>query len=195
MWKNIICRYGIPRVLVSNNGKQLDNDSFRDFCSQLGIKNHNSLLGHPQANGQVEVKNRFLLKIIKTQLERAKGVWLEELPSILWAYKTMARTPTGETPFLLAYGSETVISAEVGLTSYKVENHDEGKNDEAMRLQLDLLDEVRAMTKQRLTRYQDLMAKHYNSKVRHQDFQVGNLVLRKVIGTTKDASYRKPGSN
>ena len=107
----------------------------------------------------------------------------------------MARTPTGETPFLLAYGSETVISAEVGLTSYKVENHDEGKNDEAMRLQLDLLDEVRAMTKQRLTRYQDLMAKHYNSKVRHQDFQVGNLVLRKVIGTTKDASYRKPGSN
>ena len=48
----------------------------------------------------------------------------------------MARTPTGETPFLLAYGSETVISAEVGLTSYKVENHDEGKNDEAMRLQL-----------------------------------------------------------
>ena len=195
MWKNIICRYGIPRVLVSNNGKQLDNDSFRDFCSQLGIKNHYSLLGHPQANGQVEVKNRFLLKIIKTQLERAKGVWLEELPSILWAYKTMARTPTGETPFLLAYGSETVISAEVGLTSYKVENHDEGKNDEAMRLQLDLLDEVRAMTKQRLTRYQDLMAKHYNSKVRHQDFQVGNLVLRKVIGTTKDASYRKPGSN
>ena len=173
---------------MSNNGKQLDNDSFKDFYSQLGIKNHYSLPAHPQANGQVEVKNRFLLKIIKTQLERAKGVWLEELPSILWAYKTMARTPTGETPFLLAYGSETVISAEVGLTSYKVENHDEGKNDEAMRLQLDLLDEVRAMTKQRLTRYQDLMAKHYNSKVRHQDFQVGNLVLRKVIGTTKDAS-------
>ena len=195
MWKNIICRYGIPRVLVSNNGKQLDNDSFKDFCSQLGIKNHYSLPAHPQANRQVEVKNRFLLKVIKTQLERAKGVWLEELPSILWAYKTMARTPTGETPFLLAYGSETVISAEVGLTSYKVENHDEGKNDEAMRLQLDLLDEVRAMTKQRLTWYQDLMAKHYNSKVRHQDFQVGNLVLRKVIGTTKDASYRKPGSN
>ena len=30
--RNIICRYGIPRVLVSDNGKQFDNESFKDFC-------------------------------------------------------------------------------------------------------------------------------------------------------------------
>ena len=40
----------------------------------------------------------------------------------------------GETPFRLAYGSEAVIPAEVGHTSYKVENYDESKNDEAIRL-------------------------------------------------------------
>ena len=57
VWRYIICRYGIPRVLVSNNGKQFDNDSFRDFCSQLGIRNHYSSLAHPQTNGQVEVMN------------------------------------------------------------------------------------------------------------------------------------------
>ena len=50
VWKNIVCRYGIPRVLVSYNGKQFNNDSFKDFCSQLGIKNHYSFLTHPQAN-------------------------------------------------------------------------------------------------------------------------------------------------
>ena len=48
---------GIPRVLVSNNGQQFDNDAFRDFCLQLGIKNHYSSFAHPQANGQVEVTN------------------------------------------------------------------------------------------------------------------------------------------
>ena len=69
VWRNIVCRYGIPRVLVSDNGKQFDNDSFRDFCSQLGIKNHYSSHAHPQANEQVEVTNRSLLKIIKTRLE------------------------------------------------------------------------------------------------------------------------------
>ena len=73
VWKNIICRYGIPRVLVSDNGKQFDNNSFRSFCSELGIKNHYSSPAHPQANGQVEVTNRSLLKIIKTRLDGGKG--------------------------------------------------------------------------------------------------------------------------
>jgi len=54
------------------------------------------------------------------------------------------RTPTGDTSFRLAYGSEAVISVKVGLTSYRVENHDEGRNDEALRVQLDLVDEIRA---------------------------------------------------
>ena len=78
--------------------------------------------------------------------------------------------PTGETPFRLTYKSEAIIPAEVGLTSYRVDNHDERKNDEAMHLQLDLINEVRATAKQRLARYQDRMAKHYNSRVRHRDF-------------------------
>ena len=82
-WRNIICRYEIPRILVSNNGKQFDNDSFRDFSSQLGIKNHYSSPAHLQANGQAEVTNQSLLKIIKTQLEGTKGIWPKKLPSVL----------------------------------------------------------------------------------------------------------------
>ena len=63
------------------------------------------------------------------------------------------RTPTGETPFRLTYGNEIVIPAEVGLTSYRVHNHDENRNDETICLQLDLVDEVRATTEQRIIRY------------------------------------------
>ena len=51
--------------------------------------------------------------------------------------------PIGETPFRLTYESEAIIPTEIGLTSYKVDNHDERKNNEAMRLQLDLVDEIR----------------------------------------------------
>ena len=64
-----------------------------------------------------------------------------------------------------------------------------------MRLQLDLLDEVRATIEQRLARYQDHMAKHYNSRVRHRDFQVGDLVLRKVMGAARDPTQGKLGPN
>ena len=60
--RHIICRYEIPRVLVSDYEKQF-NDSFKDFCLQLGIKNHYSSLAHPQANRQVEITNQSLLKL------------------------------------------------------------------------------------------------------------------------------------
>ena len=136
-----------------------------------------------------------MLKIIKTQLEGAKGIRPKELPSILWAYRTTARTPTGETSFRLTYRSEAVIPAEVGLTSYRVHNHDENKNDVAIRLQLDLVDEIRAAAEQRLARYQDRMAKHYNSRVRHRDFQVRDLILRKVMGAARDPTQGKLGPN
>ena len=66
VWKMIICRFGIPRVFVSDNGQQFDNSPFREFCEELGIRNHYSSPGHPQANRQVEVTNRSLLKMIKT---------------------------------------------------------------------------------------------------------------------------------
>ena len=136
-----------------------------------------------------------MLKIIKTRLEGAKGIWPEELPSVLWAYRTTVRTPTGETPFRLTYRNEAVIPTEIGLTSYRVDNHDERRNDEAIRLLLDLVDEVRTIAEQRLARYQDHMAKHYNSRVRQRDFKVGNLVLRKVMGAARDLTQGKLGPN
>ena len=136
-----------------------------------------------------------MLKIIKTRLEGAKGIWPDELPSMLWAYRTTARIPTGETPFRLTYGADAVIPAKIGLTSYRVQSYTEDKNEEAMRLQLDLVDEARAMATQRLARYQNLMSKHYNARVRHRNFQIGDLVLRKVMGVTKDPTQGKLGPN
>ena len=84
------------------------------------------------------------------------------------------------------YGNEAVISAEIGLTSYRVHNHDEGMNNEAIRLQLGLVNEIRAIAEQRLAWYQDHMAKHYNSRVRHRDFKIGDLVQRKFMGAVRD---------
>ena len=83
VWKNIICRFGIPLTIISDNGQQFDSHGFRDFYSGLGIKNQFSSLGHPRANGQTEVMNRTLLRIIKTKLDDAKGAWPNELPNVL----------------------------------------------------------------------------------------------------------------
>jgi ribonuclease HI len=195
VWKAVICRFGIPRVLVSDNGKQFDNPRFRQFSQELGIHNHYSSPGHPQANGQVEVTNRSLLKLIKTRLEGAKGLWPEELPSILWAYRTTVRIPTGETPFRMTFGSEAVVPVEIGLTTFRTSAYDEQENEEQLRLNLDLIDEVRETAETRMKRYQDKMARHYNSRVKPRQLSVGDLVLRKVTLATKNPFEGKLGPN
>ena len=153
VWKNIVCRFGVPRVLVSDNGRQFDNALFKDFCEHFGIQNHYSSPAHLQANGQAEVANRSLLKIIKTRLEGAKGVWPDKLPGVLWAYKTIVRTPTGETSFKLAYGSNAIIPAEVHMANHRVTMYQDKDNEKQLRLNLDLIDEARTDADERMARY------------------------------------------
>ena len=165
VWKNIVCRFGVPKVLVSDNGRQFDNTLFKDFCAHFGIQNHYSSPTHPQANGQAEVANRSLLKIIKTQLEGTKGVW-PELRGVLWAYRTTMRTPTRETLFKLAYGSEVVIPAKVHMANHRVITYQDKDNEEQLCLNLDLINEVRTNTEHRTTKYKNLMAKQYDAMVK-----------------------------
>uniref|UniRef100_A0A2N9I9Y3 Uncharacterized protein n=1 Tax=Fagus sylvatica TaxID=28930 RepID=A0A2N9I9Y3_FAGSY len=195
VWKGVICRFGILRVLVSDNERQFDNGPLRELCGQLNIKNHYSSPRHPQANGQVEVMNRTLLKQIKTQLEGAKGMWVEELPSVLWAYRTTVRTPTRETPFKLTFGTEAVIPVEIGLTTLRTTLHKEEENEGQLWLNLDLLDETRDEAARRITLYQEKMATYYNTKVKLRRFEIGDWVLRKVTQATKDSSQGKLGPN
>ena len=83
------------------------------------------------------------MKIIKTWFKGAKWIWPDELPSVLWAYRTIVRTPTRETPFKLAYGSDAVVPAKVGLTSYRVAHYKEEENEKQLHLSLNLIEEVR----------------------------------------------------
>ena len=77
---------------------------------------------------KIEVTNRTLLKLIKVRLEGAKGAWPEELLGVLWAYRTTTRTPIGETPFKLAFDTESVIPAETRVSSLRQAHYDEGTN-------------------------------------------------------------------
>ncbi|XP_022154406.1 uncharacterized protein LOC111021683 [Momordica charantia] len=60
IWTNIVCRFGIPNAIVTNNEKQFDNAKFKDFCRKLGISHLSSSPAHPKANGQVEAVNKII---------------------------------------------------------------------------------------------------------------------------------------
>ena len=195
VWCSIICMFGIPRALVSDNGKQFDNLKFRDFCAELGIKNYYSSPAHPHSNGQEEVTIRTLKAVLKSKLENLKGKWVEYLPEVLWAYRTTCKSATQGTPFALAFGTEAVASIEVRLKSPRVEFVNTKHNEEILRMNLDLLEEKREQVLKRVEDYHRKTAKYYNRKVRPMSFKPCNLVLKKLLSTRKDPIHGKLGPN
>ena len=195
VWKNIICRFGIPQTIIADNGPQFDSIAFRNFCSELNIRNSYSTPHYPQSNGQAETTNKTLITALKKRLEQAKRKWVEELPSILWAYRTTPGRPIGNTSFALAYGIDAVIPTEIELPTIRTEA---GRQDDAnaeLGRNLDWADEVRETASIRMADYQQRAVAHYNRKVRPKSFKSGTLVLRKVFENTAETGAGKLQAN
>ena len=105
----------------------------------------------------------------------------------------MVRTPTGETPFKLAYGSEAVIPVEVHMANHRVMKYQDEDNEEQLYLNLDLIDEVRMDAEQRIARYKNLMARQYDAMVKPRRFNIGDLILKRVSLETKSPAHGKLG--
>ena len=86
IWKNIVCRFGIPGSIVSENGPQFNSRVYRNFYQDLKIKSLYSTPQYHQSNGLTEASNKTLLIALKKRLDLAKGKWVDELPGVLWAY-------------------------------------------------------------------------------------------------------------
>ena len=101
----------------------------------------------------------------------------------------------GETPFKLAYESEAVIPAEVHMANHRVMMYQDKDNKKQLRLNLDLINEVRADTEHKTAKYKNLMATQYDAMVKPRRFNIGDLVLRKVSLATKIPAHGKLGPN
>ncbi|GKB15555.1 reverse transcriptase domain-containing protein [Tanacetum coccineum] len=143
VWDNIVCRFGLLGEIVSDNGKQFSDNPFKDWCEKLNITQRFASVKHPQSNGLVERANRSLGEGIKARLGEGNKNWIEEIPHVLWAHRTMIKSSNGDTPFSLTYGTEAVIPAEIGMPTYRTAVVDVVHNDDEIRLNLDLLEERR----------------------------------------------------
>ncbi|GJZ64939.1 reverse transcriptase domain-containing protein [Tanacetum coccineum] len=145
-------RFGLPGKIISDNGKQFWDNPFKDWCEKLCIRQHFASVKHPQTNGLVERANRSLGEGIKAS--------------------------NGDTPFSLTYGTEAVISAKIGMPTLRTTKVDLAQNNEALEINLDLLEEKREQAAIREAKSKAKMEKYYNSKVRSISFKPGDLVYR-----------------
>nr|GFB21094.1 reverse transcriptase domain-containing protein [Tanacetum cinerariifolium] len=116
VWDHIVCRFGIPGEIISDNGKQFADNPFKGWCDKLNITQRFASVKHLQSNRLVERANRSLGEGIKASLGEGNKNWVEELPHVLWAHRTMIKS------------------------SHAV---DVVNNDKELRLNLDLLEERR----------------------------------------------------
>ena len=114
---------------------------------------------------------------------------------MLWAYRTTQKSVTRETPFALAFGTEAVAPVEIGLKSPRIELAAVEHNDEALRLNLDLLDEKRDQVLRRTKDYQRKTVRYYNQKVKPMSYMPGDLVLKKLLPARKNPAHGKVGPN
>nr|GEW61669.1 reverse transcriptase domain-containing protein [Tanacetum cinerariifolium] len=159
VWDNIVCRFEIPGEIISDNEKQFRDNPFKDWCEKLNIKQR---LGENNKN------------------------WVEEVPHVLWAHRTLIKTSNGDTLFSFTYGTKAVIPIEIGMPSLRCAKVNQAKNDEGILLNLDILEERREKVVIREARSKAKMKKYYNAKVRSTSFRPGDFVYR-----SNEASHAK----
>ena len=155
----------------------------------MGITNRYSTPTYPQGNRQAKAVNKVIVSGLKKRLDDAKGRWVEELPHVLWTYRTTLRRSTGETPFSMSYGAETIIPLETGFPILRTQLFNSNGNDKLLERSLDLIEERRESSMVQLVYYQHKLKQGYDARVRLRPLELGDLVLRKVLGTTKNLAW------
>ncbi|KAJ9537370.1 hypothetical protein OSB04_030103 [Centaurea solstitialis] len=187
--KNIIYRFGIPAEIMCDNGSQFISDKTRTFCEKREIKLITSTPRYPQSNGLAESSNKVIINSIRKRLKGAKGKWVEELPSVLWANRTTPRASTGQTPYSLVYGCEAVLPIEAQLPIARSRTYDQ--NAINLSYDLDALEELREKALRTMAAQKGIVERHFNKKVKAKIFQVGDYVLRHVFQNTQEPNAGK----
>jgi len=126
---DIIHRFRIPNVIITDNGTQFTGIKYLDFYDRHHICVNWSAVAHPQTNGQVERANGMILQGLKpriyNRLKKFAKKWVEELSSVLWSLRTTPSRATKYTPFFMVYGSEAVLPNDIEYGSPRLKAYNE----------------------------------------------------------------------
>ena len=156
--ENIIVRSGVPHRIISDNVTPFVNSEVRKILEFYQVKHHHSSPYYPQGNGQAEVTNKTLIKIISKMSQEYIGGWEMHLPNALWAYRNSPKSATRFSPFFLVYRTEVMSLAEVMTLSLRVmQMREKEKENEVFAVEryedLEMLDERREEAQERSRRY------------------------------------------
>jgi transposase InsO family protein len=135
--KLIVCRFGVPSRIITDNGTQFTSRIFQEYCEDIGTQLCFASVAHPRSNDQVERANAEILTGLKTRtydcLKKHGANWVNELLSVLWGNQTTPSRATGDTPFFLVYGAEACLPPKIIMGSPRVQAFDESMQEQLRR--------------------------------------------------------------
>ena len=172
----IVCRYGVPQCLHSDQGTNFNSEVITSLCKQLGIERTRTTAYHPQANGQVERFNRTLESMLSKVVNENQKDWDAHLPKALFAYRTSLHESTGFSPFFVNYGRSATLPIDVMLG--RMSSSSEGGKEVSEYVEQVTLSLKAAYNKIRQSIEETHKANkaRYDKKVSGRNFVVGDLV-------------------
>ena len=104
LYDDFIFRFGAPTKLLSDQGREFDNNLFKEVEKLAGIKKIRTTPYHPQTNGLVERMNETILQMLRTLDVTEKSKWHKSLAKVVFAYNATKHKSTGYSPFHLMFG-------------------------------------------------------------------------------------------
>ncbi|GJS09376.1 reverse transcriptase domain-containing protein [Tanacetum coccineum] len=179
--KKLLCRFGMPKALISDRGTHFCNKIMEKTMKRYGVNHRFSTSYHPQTSGQVENTNRALKRILEKTVKDNPAIWSRKLDDALWAFRTAYKTPTGTTPYKLIYGKNCHLPFEIEHRAYwalKNCNPDLIAAGEKRMFQLHELDELRHQAYENSRLYKARTKVWHDRKLRmRKEFKQGNKVL------------------
>ncbi|XP_024156341.1 uncharacterized protein LOC112164370 [Rosa chinensis] len=184
IFRNIICRFGIPEVLVSDRGAAFMGGEVEKLVDDYGIQFVHSTPYYAQSNGQAKASNKIIITLLKKMLVENPRQWHNTLYETLWAYRTSKRNPTATTPYALMFGHDAVLPLEINVQSLRVQDQHALIGEDYVQAMLqeheDLSEQLLAaldnlvMEKQRI-------ARAYDKRTRGRSYKEGDIVWKAVL--------------
>ncbi|CAG2249606.1 unnamed protein product [Mytilus edulis] len=109
----IICRFGVPTLIHSDQGRQFESELFSEMCNLLQISKTRTTPYHPQSDGMVERFNSTLVKMLSAYVDEHHTNWDQLLPYVMMAYRTAVHETTGSTPNRMMMGREVATPVDI----------------------------------------------------------------------------------